>query len=91
MQARCIEIILVNDDWHLGNLRDYLVLQFSLETNFKFCKNDFIVRARREKLMFCKNYGAPKIIGVNECVNNADMKNFIDLVEDKFLNKCALL
>ena len=66
MHVRCIETILVNEDWHLGNLRDYLALQFSLEAYFKFCIDNFIVRACREKLMFCKNYGAPQII----CVNN---------------------
>ena len=69
MHAGCVETILVNEDWHLGNLRDYLVLHFSLEANFKFCIDNFIVRAHREKLMFCKNYGAPQII----CVNNADI------------------
>ena len=50
-----VQDVTINDDWHLANLREYLVLRFQLCREFSFVINDKHVRQRKEKVFFCKD------------------------------------
>ena len=52
----------VNDDWHLGDVREYLALRYSLKNEYTFVINNNVVRRRKEKTMFCKDLIFPRYI-----------------------------
>lgn len=54
----------VNDDWHLGNLREYLSLRHNLKEEYYFVIDGNIVRKRKEKSMFCKDLLFPCYISI---------------------------
>ena len=54
----------VNDDWHLGNVREYLALHFGLKEEYSFVIEHHLVRRRREKSMFCKDFTLPRYISL---------------------------
>lgn len=54
----------VNDDWHLGNVREYLALHFGLKEEYSFVIENHLVRRRREKSMFCKDFTLPRYISL---------------------------
>ena len=50
-----VEEVAVNDDWSLANLRDYLVIRFSLSRDFTLVINEKVVRKRQEQSFLCKD------------------------------------
>lgn len=43
------------NDWHLGDVREYLALRYSLKDEYSFVIDNNVVRRRKEKSMFCKD------------------------------------
>lgn len=62
--------IYVNDDWHLGNLREYMVLQYAVQENFSFVVHGKLVRMRAENSTRCKDLQIPRIISIRHATCN---------------------
>ena len=45
----------VNDDWHLGDVREYLALRYSLKNEYTFVIDNNVVHRQKEKTMFRKD------------------------------------
>ena len=59
----------INDDWHLGNVREYLALYFGLKEEYSFVIENHLVHRRREKSMFCKDFTLPRYISLRRGPN----------------------
>ena len=59
MQNKEEQIINVNEDWSLANLREYLALRFGLKGNFSFVINGISIHKRKERSIFCKENTFP--------------------------------
>lgn len=54
----------VNDDWNMGNLREYLGLRFELKGEYSFVINGNPLRKRKERAFLCKNIPFPRCIHI---------------------------
>ena len=64
MQNKEGQIIAVNEDWSLANLRKYLALCFGLKGDFSFVINGISIRKRKERSILCKENTSPQYIHV---------------------------
>lgn len=56
--------ITVNEDWHLGHLREYIAMHFSLDSKFSFAIDRRIIGARSEKATLCRTLLPPHTINL---------------------------
>lgn len=66
MQGGDVEDVAVNDDWSLANLRNYLVLRFSLSGDFSLVINGRVVRKRQEGSFLCKEIAFPGCVSIKQ-------------------------
>ena len=59
--------ISVNNDWHLGHLREYLNLRYTLPNAYHFVVNGKIIRSRKEKSFLCENIAFPRCVIIKPC------------------------
>lgn len=67
LQDDVVHDIFVNNDWHLGHLREYLNLRYTLPKAYLFVVNGKIVRSRKEKGFLCETIAFPRCVAIKAC------------------------
>ena len=64
MESDEVHDFVVNDNWSLANLREYLVLRIGLQGDYTFVVDNILVRKRKESSLLCREIHFPRCIFV---------------------------
>ena len=58
--------VVVNDDWNMANLREFLGLRLALTSDFSFVIDNSLLHKRKEGFYLCKSIPFPRCIHIKQ-------------------------